>query len=119
MTSRREVLLVVGMAIPGFLFPGSALGLTDAEVRPNVLVIMADDLGYGHLSCYGGEIQTPNIDGLAAEGPRFKQFYNTGRCCPTPASLLTGLHPHQVGIGHMTETPPLPSPLADEPIARN
>ena len=83
--------------------------------RPNIIVILVDDMGFSDIGCYGGEIKTPNIDGLAAEGLRFKQFYNTGRCCPTRASLLTGLHPHQVGIGHMTETPPLPSPLADEP----
>jgi arylsulfatase A-like enzyme len=69
--------------------------------RPNIIVIMADDMGYSDLGCYGGEIQTPNLDALAQGGVRFTQFYNTARCCPTRASLLTGLYPHQAGIGHM------------------
>ncbi|AMV20916.1 arylsulfatase [Planctomyces sp. SH-PL14] len=70
--------------------------------RPNVIVILGDDMGYSDIGCYGGEIQTPNLDALAAGGVRFTQFYNTARCCPTRASLLTGLYPHQAGIGHMT-----------------
>jgi arylsulfatase A-like enzyme len=69
--------------------------------RPNIVVILSDDMGYSDLGCYGGEIQTPNLDRLAAGGLRFTQFYNTGRCCPTRASLLTGLYPHQAGMGHM------------------
>jgi len=71
------------------------------ESRPNVILIMADDMGYSDIGCYGGEIQTPNLDQLAANGLRFTQFYNTARCCPTRASLLTGLYPHQAGVGHM------------------
>jgi arylsulfatase len=66
---------------------------------------MSDDMGYSDLGCYGGEIGTPNLDRLAYGGLRFTQFYNTARCCPTRASLMTGLHPHQTGIGHMTNTP--------------
>ncbi|MEN1679963.1 MAG: arylsulfatase [Planctomycetota bacterium] len=73
--------------------------------RPNIVLIMVDDMGYSDIGCYGGEIETPNLDSLAAEGVRFTQFHNSGRCCPTRASLMTGLHPHQVGIGHMTESP--------------
>ncbi len=73
-----------------------------AADRPNIIVILSDDMGFSDLGCYGGEIQTPHLDGLAAGGVRFTQFYNTARCCPTRASLLTGLHPHQAGIGHMT-----------------
>jgi arylsulfatase len=69
--------------------------------RPNVVLIMADDMGYSDVGCYGGEINTPNIDKLADRGLRFTQFYNTGRCCPTRASLLTGLYPHEAGLGHM------------------
>jgi arylsulfatase len=69
--------------------------------RPNIIVIMSDDMGYSDIGCYGGEIETPVLDGLARNGLRFTQFYNTGRCCPTRASLLTGLYPHQAGIGHM------------------
>jgi arylsulfatase len=70
--------------------------------HPNIVVILADDFGFSDLGCYGSEIPTPNIDKLAADGVRFSQFYNTGRCCPTRASLLTGLYPHQAGVGHMT-----------------
>ena len=71
--------------------------------RPNIVLIMADDMGYSDIGCYGGEIETPRLNALAASGLRFTQFYNTGRCCPTRASLLTGLYPHQAGIGHMME----------------
>ena len=73
--------------------------------RPNIVIILVDDMGFSDVGCYGGEIDTPNIDRLATKGLRFTQFYNAGRCCPTRASLLTGRHPHQVGIGHMTEPP--------------
>ncbi len=73
----------------------------DAQ-RPNIVIILTDDMGFSDLGCYGGEIQTPNLDSLAANGVRFTQFYNTARCCPTRASLLTGLYPHQAGMGHMT-----------------
>jgi arylsulfatase len=69
--------------------------------RPNIIVILSDDMGFSDLGCYGGEIETPNLDGLAKGGVRFTQFYNTARCCPTRASLLTGLYPHQAGVGHM------------------
>jgi arylsulfatase len=74
-----------------------------AASRPNIIVILADDMGYSDIGCYGSEIATPNLDSLAKGGLRFTQFYNTARCCPTRASLLTGLHPHQAGIGHMME----------------
>ena len=63
--------------------------------------MMADDLGFSDIGPYGSEIPTPNLDALARNGLRFSQFYNTARCCPTRASLLTGLYPHQAGIGHM------------------
>ncbi|MEO1011559.1 MAG: arylsulfatase [Bacteroidota bacterium] len=69
--------------------------------RPNIILIMSDDMGYSDIGCYGGEINTPVLDGLAENGLRFTQFYNTARCCPTRASLLTGLYQHQAGIGHM------------------
>ncbi|MEP6673683.1 MAG: arylsulfatase [Ferruginibacter sp.] len=78
-------------------------GISSKElVRPNIVLIMADDMGYSDLGCYGGEIKTPNLDYLAANGLRFSQFYNTSRCCPTRASLLTGLYNHEAGIGDMT-----------------
>ena len=67
-----------------------------AERKPNVVVFLADDLGYSDLGCYGGEIQTPNLDGLAKNGLRFTQFYNTARCWPTRSSLLTGYYAQQI-----------------------
>jgi len=70
---------------------------------PNIIVILADDMGYSDLGCYGAEIDTPNLDALAADGLRFTNFYNTSRCCPTRASLLTGLYSHQAGVGAMTK----------------
>jgi len=70
--------------------------------RPNILLILNDDMGYSDLGCYGGEVRTPNLDGLAAGGIRFTQFSSTPRCSPSRASLMTGLHPHQVGIGILT-----------------
>lgn len=72
-----------------------------AQQRPNVILIMADDMGYSDLGSYGGEVKTPNLDKLASEGIKYKQFYNAARCCPTRASLLTGLYPHQAGMGWM------------------
>ncbi len=74
-----------------------------AAPRPNIIIILCDDMGWSDLGCLGGEVQTLNLDKLAANGLRFTQFYNTGRCCPTRASLLTGLYPHQAGVGHMME----------------
>ncbi len=74
--------------------------------RPNILLILADDMGYSDIGCFGSEIRTPNIDRLAAGGLRFSQAYNCARCCPTRASILTGLYPHQAGVGHMVH--PLP-----------
>lgn len=71
---------------------------SESKSRPNIIVIMADDLGYSDLGCYGGEIETPNLDKLAKGGIRFTQFYNAARCCPTRASLLTGKYPHQAGL---------------------
>ncbi len=68
---------------------------------PNIVLILADDLGYSDIGAYGGEIRTPHLDGLAEGGLRFSQFYNAGRCCPTRASLLTGRYPHEAGMGAM------------------
>lgn len=74
----------------------------ESSDRPNILLILADDLGYSDLGCFGGEIDTPNLDALASGGVRLTQFYNTGRCCPSRAAILTGQYPHRVGLGHMT-----------------
>jgi len=69
--------------------------------KPNILLILADDMGYSDIGCFGSEIPTPNLDALAAGGMRMSQMYNCARCCPSRAALLTGLYPHQAGIGHM------------------
>ncbi|MFM7398092.1 MAG: arylsulfatase [Verrucomicrobiota bacterium] len=79
-----------------------------AAGRPNVLIILADDLGYSDLGCYGGEIPTPNLDRLAKAGARFDKVYTSARCCPTRASLMTGLHPHEAGIGDFVSAKPSP-----------
>jgi arylsulfatase A-like enzyme len=87
-----------------------ALRISHAGERPNIVLIMVDDMGFSDLGSYGGEIETPHLDALAAGGVRFSQFYNSARCCPTRASLLTGLHPHETGVGHMTEEPGTKTP---------
>ncbi|MEZ4869058.1 MAG: arylsulfatase [Caldilineaceae bacterium] len=71
--------------------------------RPNIIVILVDDMGYSDIGCYGSEIQTPNLNALARNGIRCTQMYNNARCCPTRASLLTGLYAHQAGVGHMVQ----------------
>lgn len=72
-----------------------------APAKPNIIVVLVDDMGFSDLGCYGSEIPTPNLDALAKDGLKFTQFYNVGRCCPSRASLLTGLYPHQAGVGYM------------------
>src|SRR5687767_12396264 len=91
------------LALFSVVLAGS-LAADSRTAKPNLVVIMADDLGFSDLGCYGGEIQTPHLDALARRGLRYTQFYNTGRCCPTRAALLTGLYPHQAGVGHMVDT---------------
>jgi len=73
-----------------------------ATTKPDIIIILNDDMGFSDIGCYGGEIETPNLDRLAAGGLSYSQFYNTARCSPSRASLLTGLHPHQTGIGILT-----------------
>jgi len=96
--SRLAVVLVTLAALPLLQAEPSA-----KAVKPNILLILVDDMGFSDLGCYGSEISTPNLDALAADGLRFTQFYNAARCCPTRASLLTGLYPHQTGVGHMVQ----------------
>lgn len=94
------------MGFDGHVRPGMESGSKNGNMsaaKPNIILMMSDDMGFSDIGCYGGEIETPNLDALAKAGVRFIQFYNTARCCPTRASLLTGLHPHQAGIGHMME----------------
>ncbi len=91
---------------PAWLFVAVLVaGAGQAAERPNIVLILADDMGYSDLGCYGSEIHTPNLDRLAEEGVRFRSFYNAGRCCPTRAALLTGLYPHQAGMGGMVSGP--------------
>lgn len=84
--------------------------VASAADRPNIVLIMADDMGYSDIGCYGGEIDTPHLNGLAENGLRFTQFYNAARCCPTRAALLTGLYPHQAGVGRMVSQQPAKQP---------
>jgi arylsulfatase len=107
MYTRRDFLKASGIGAVSIFFSGCTNILkssksNNSSTRPNIILIMADDMGYSDIGCFGGEIDTPNIDSLADNGIRFTQFYNTARCCPTRASLLTGLYAHQAGIGHMT-----------------
>ncbi len=102
--NRRDFIKAVGCGAAAFAMPGcnSVSGLSPGvNKQPNIILIMADDMGYSDIGCYGGEINTPNLNRLAAGGVRFTQFYNTARCCPTRASLMSGLYQHQAGVGHM------------------
>lgn len=82
-------------------FTGCQKNERDQALRPNIILILADDMGFSDIGCFGSEIHTPNIDELAKDGLLFTQFYNAGRCCPSRASLLTGIYSHRAGIGHM------------------
>src|SRR5258706_15374251 len=89
------------LAMIAFLAGGNSHAA--GPLRPNIVLILADDLGYSDIGCFGSEIATPNLDKLAANGMRLTQFYVTPRCCPTRAALLTGLYPQHAGIGDMME----------------
>jgi arylsulfatase len=104
--TRRDFLKAIGLgavslSLQGCTNASKVFAGNISRSKPNIVLIMADDMGYSDIGCYGGEVNTPNLDRLAAGGLRFTQFYNAARCCPTRASLLTGLYPHQAGIGHM------------------
>ena len=81
----------------------STLGQGSMMSRPNIIFILADDMGYSDIGCYGSEVETPNLNALAENGLRFSSFYNNPRCCPSRASLLTGLYSHQVGFALMAD----------------
>jgi arylsulfatase len=101
------------LRLPIFLLPVFVAGIllltggspVKTDSRPNIIYILADDMGYSDIGCYGGEVNTPNIDRLAENGIKLRSFYNNARCCPTRASLLTGQYPHLVGMGHMVTLP--------------
>jgi len=110
-TTRREFLQAMGAGAAALAAPRWATGAP--ATRPNIVLIMCDDMGFSDIAPYGGEIHTPNLQGLADKGIRFTQFYNTCRCCPTRASLMTGLYPHQAGVGHMMGNYGLPGYRGD------
>ncbi|MYA07896.1 MAG: arylsulfatase [Holophagales bacterium] len=105
------IALAVALTTTGLTVLGC--GGTDSAPRPDIVLIMADDMGFSDLGSYGSEIDTPNLDRLASHGLRFSHFYNTARCCPTRASLLTGLYAHQAGVGHMMGDDGLPGYRGD------
>jgi arylsulfatase A-like enzyme len=101
----RRALVMAGLSL--LVGCQSAMAQAPARSRPNILIILADDVGYSDLGCQGGEIRTPHLDALAAGGVRFTHFYNSARCCPSRASLLTGVHPAQAGFqGMVGQLPP-------------
>ena len=104
MNSITKIIIVFGLMISWSCTNSSNSKKTEVIPEgepPNIIVIMGDDMGWSDIGCYGGEINTPRLDALATNGLRFTQFYNSARCCPTRASLLTGLYPQQAGVGHM------------------
>jgi arylsulfatase len=105
---RRAFLKTLGAGAVSTSLPLGCGSRGASGSRPNIVILLADDMGFSDVGCYGGEIDTPNINALAAGGLRFTHFYNTARCCPTRASLLTGLYPHQAGVGHMMSDYGLP-----------
>jgi arylsulfatase A-like enzyme len=91
------------------MLAAGAAATYSAPAKPNIVVILADDLGYSDVGPFGGEIDTPNLNRLANNGMRFTQFYNCARCCPTRSSLLTGLYNHEAGVGHMIQNLGVPA----------
>ena len=100
-STRRGFLKAIGLGAASFAVPSVLHAAERSASRPNIVLIMVDDMGFSDIGCYGGEIRTPNLDNLAKGGLRFTHFYNAARCCPTRASLMTGLYPHQAGMGDM------------------
>lgn len=103
---------VLLFALAGVLICSSSAITSDSSTlksKPNIIVILADDMGFSDLGCFGSEIATPNLDKLALGGTRLTNFYNCGRCCPSRASLLTGLYPHQAGVGDMLQNKGYPA----------
>jgi arylsulfatase A-like enzyme len=99
MKKRIQLIQLHAIGIAGLIV--TACSTSGNVQKPNIILIMADDMGYSDIGCFGSEIRTPNLDRLASQGIRFTQFYNASRSCPTRASLLTGLYQHQAGVGDM------------------
>lgn len=98
---KLTTLLTIIGSLLALAFTTTLADTAESPRRPNIVIILSDDMGYSDIGCYGSEIATPNLDSLAKAGVRFTQFYNAARCCPTRAALLTGLYSHQAGIGLM------------------
>lgn len=98
--NRLRLFLFTFLCVFGLLFNCSS---AVADERPNLLLVMVDDMGYSDIGCYGGEVRTPTLDSLAENGVRLARFFNCAQCCPTRAALMTGLYPHQAGVGDMNE----------------
>ena len=86
-----------------------SVSFAQKDAKPNIILIMVDDMGYSDIGSYGSEINTPNLDKLASEGIRFREFYNNSICAPTRASLITGQYPHRAGIGYFDVNLGLPA----------
>ena len=116
---RREFIQRMSMGSLSVLAAAHAAGLAGCSSPgsgaqgPNIVLLLADDMGFSDLGCFGGEIRTPNLDRLAQGGLRFTHFHNGARCCPSRASLLTGLYPHQAGVGGMMRDQGLPGYRGD------
>ena len=103
---RARLPFVAGVSVTataGILSLPLAARQSPQTARPNIVILLADDMGYSDIGAFGGEIRTPNLDKLAKSGVIFTQFYNQARCCPSRAVLMTGRYPHQVGIGEMID----------------
>ena len=101
---RRVFMRTIAVFVLAFALVAGSVSLAAVPARPNIVVILADDLGFSDIGCYGSEIATPNIDALAKAGVRYSRFYNCARCCPSRAALMTGLYPHQAGVGDMVDS---------------
>src|SRR5579871_1075935 len=107
MADRRDFLKMSAGLAAASLLDGADCALAEphaghaAASRPNIILILADDLGFSDIGCFGSEIHTPNLDKLASRGMRINQFYNNPRCCPSRAAIMTGLYAHQAGMGMM------------------
>lgn len=100
---------LIGLALLLALLAGENIHAQKKSSKPNIILIMVDDMGYSDLGCYGSEIQTPNIDKLASQGLRLREFYNNAICAPTRASLITGQYPHKAGVGYFNINLGLPA----------
>ena len=109
--SRRDFLKAVGLGASSLFIPKFSSATESNRKKPNIVLILADDLGFSDLGCYGGEIQTPNLDRMAAEGLRFSQFYNCAKCAPTRHSILTGLYHQQADVGKSKNCVTIPEVL--------